>query len=155
MLKTSVKNSAKVRDALAKELQKYSSNKAVLIGIRGDAGTTDDGSMTLATLGAIHEFGTPTIPERSFLRTGVDDAKPDIIGIMESRLAKDGVDKTLGLIGLTAQNAVQSKIVNLRTPANEASTIAAKGSSNPLVDTGGMLGSITYVVTEENIEEGL
>ena len=155
MLKTSVKNSGRVRDAIKKSLEKYSEGKKVLIGIRGDAGTHDESGISMAQLGAIHEFGNGHVPERSFLRTGVDDATADIIAIAKSRLAEDGPDKTLRLIGLTAQNAVQSKIVSLRNPANEASTIRAKGSSNPLVDTGQLLGSITHVITEENIEEGL
>lgn len=155
MLKTSVKNSAKVRSALQKKLKEYASDQKVLVGIRGEAGTTEDGSMTLATLGAIHEFGAPNIPERSFLRTGVSDAIPNISSLAESRLGKDGVDKTLNLIGLMAQNAVKKKIVDLRDPANAVSTIRAKGSSNPLIDTGGLLGSITYIVTDEKTDEGL
>ena len=155
MLKTSVKNSAKVRGALQKKLKEYASNKKVLVGIRGDAGMSSDGEITLATQGAINEFGTPNIPERPFLRTGVNDAIPEISKIAEARLGKDGVDKTLNLIGLTAQNSVKNKIVSLRSPANAPSTIRAKGSSNPLVDTGGMLGAITYIVTEESVEEGL
>jgi hypothetical protein len=155
MLKTSVKNSAKVRKALEKELKKFSSDKSVLVGIRGDAGQHDEAGISLAQLGAIHEFGNDRVDERSFLRTGVEDARVDMIGIASSRLAKDGADKTLGLIGITAQNAVQNKIVSLRTPGNAESTKRAKGSSNPLVDTGQLLGSITFVVTDEKTEEGL
>jgi hypothetical protein len=46
-------------------------------------------------------------------------------------------------------------MVSLQTPGNAASTKRAKGSSNPLIDTGQLLGSITFVVTDEKTEEGL
>jgi len=155
MLNTSVRNSAQVRRALQKAAAKYTTNKKVLVGIRGDAGQHEDSDIKMAQLGAIHEFGTPTIDARPFLRTGVEEAQPMLRAIAESRLAEDGAEKVLGLIGLAAKGAVQNKMVNLRTPSNAASTIRAKGSSNPLIDTGGLLNSITFVVTDENVEEGL
>jgi hypothetical protein len=54
--------------------------------------------------------------------------------------------RTLSRLGLMAQGHVQESIVNLDTPPNAASTIKAKGSSNPLIDTGEMRQAVTFKV---------
>ncbi len=52
----------------------------------------------------------------------------------------------LDLIGSTAVGRIQEFAIDLRDPPNAQATIDAKGSSNPLVDTGQMVGSIDYKV---------
>ena len=42
--------------------------------------------------------------------------------------------RTATLVGLEGQSIIKDQIVLLREPANAESTIAIKGSSNPLVD---------------------
>ena len=86
----------------------------------------------MAQLGAIHEFGTPTIPERPFLVPGVELAEPNITKAVIKYLPIDGIEKTLGKVGQIAQASVQNYMVDLRTPPNAPSTIAKKKSSNPL-----------------------
>jgi len=51
-----------------------------------------------------------------------------------------------GLIGTNHQGATQRSIIDLRVPPNSPATVAAKKSSNPLVDTGKYVRSITYKV---------
>jgi hypothetical protein len=43
-----------------------------------------------------------------------------------------------------AQNDVRKAIRDLDSPPNAESTIKAKGSSNPLIDTGQMINSIRW-----------
>lgn len=155
MIKTNIKGIQQVQNELAKELKKYKEAPSVVVGIRGEAGTVDGGDITMAQLGAIHEFGTPAIPERPFLVPGVELAEPNITKAVIKYLPNDGIEKTLGKVGQIAQSSVQNYMVDLKTPPNAPSTIAKKKSSNPLIDTGALVGSITYAVTSEPLEEGL
>lgn len=52
----------------------------------------------------------------------------------------------LNKLGIVAQGDIQSEITSLRSPPNSAVTIARKGSSNPLIDTGAMRQAVTWVV---------
>ena len=134
----------------------------VFVGIRQAKGSEehDPGSgITIAEIGTIHEFGAPAanIPERSFLRATVDQSE----GLLQKRLAHgmgqvlDGtqtVTGALSLVGETAVGAVQVRIAKGIAPALAPATIAAKGSSKPLIDTGRLRGSIEYEVRVESKE---
>jgi len=50
------------------------------------------------------------------------------------------------LLGDATKGRIQEFAIDLRDPPNAQSTVDAKGSSNPLVDTGQMIGSIDYKV---------
>ena len=54
--------------------------------------------------------------------------------------------KALGLLGLWAVSEVRKTIRAGIAPELAPSTIAAKGSSLALVDTGGLIASITHIV---------
>lgn len=89
------------------------------------------------------------IPERSFLRTGYDENHDRIIKQTEralgSVIAGDmSIDDMLDLYGEQMSGAIKNKIRDISTPPNSSATILAKGSSNPLIDTGGLLESITW-----------
>lgn len=94
---------------------------------------------------------TIQIPERSFLRVPLRAAAKDI-----SRAFRKGIpsvlrgqlkaDDLLGGIGSMAVGVVQEAISSGIGPANAPSTIAKKGSSKPLIDSGHMRQSVTYVI---------
>jgi len=104
-------------------------------------------------VGAVHEFGSDdgTIPERSWLRSAMREHADE-----HSRAARKlarAVDLgegdpnvALEKLGLIAVGNIQETIVALSSPPNEAATIAAKGSSNPLVDTGHLRQAVTHQV---------
>lgn len=46
-----------IQDELQKELAKLRSDKVVTIGIHEEAGNVESGELTMASLGAVHEFG--------------------------------------------------------------------------------------------------
>ncbi|WP_236411107.1 hypothetical protein [Pseudomonas syringae] len=46
-----------LQDELAKELNALKSNKVVTVGIHEEAGDVESGDLTMASLGAINEFG--------------------------------------------------------------------------------------------------
>lgn len=117
----------------------------VTIGIHAEEGAE------LAQIGTAHEFGTDTIPQRSFLRATVDeqDAAYREATAGEIRAVLDGrrnAEVALSRLGLRVVRDVQGKIRAGIDPALAPATIAAKGSSKPLIDTGRLLRSITYQV---------
>lgn len=90
------------------------------------------------------------IPERSFLRSGHDANADRIMQQTERALSlviagKMTVDEMLDLCGQQFATAIKTYLRNLRNPANHPYTIDQKGSSNPLIDTGDLLESITWV----------
>lgn len=122
----------------------------VRVGIMGDAG--DEKGVSLAEIAAYHEFGTATIPERSFLRSTFYGHAAEGLAKMCAKLSKailEGkMDETraLGLLGLWAVSEVRKTIRAGIEPELAPATIAAKGSSLALVDTGQLINSITWVV---------
>lgn len=91
------------------------------------------------------------IPERSFLRSGFDDCNNEILKISEKAISdvfrgSMSVDDFLSMIGLQLSTKIKTYAVNLKTPKNQAITEENKKSTNPLVDTGDMINSITYKV---------
>lgn len=89
------------------------------------------------------------IPERSFLRSGYDkhkDAVMDKIKLMlvdvaAGRMSENALYKAAGL---ELASVIKDYAVELSAPANHPFTTDRKGSSNPLVDTGDMIGGITW-----------
>jgi len=51
-------------------------------------------------------------------------------------------------IGMDFENKIREKILSNVPPENAPSTIAAKGSSHTLIDTGELLASITHIVEQ-------
>lgn len=92
-----------------------------------------------------------TIPERSFLRTGFDKNVDKIATKIESMLndvLNFGInpDIFLDAIGLEFASKIQLYMKNLHEPPNASITASVKGSSNPLHDTGRLIGSIRHEV---------
>ncbi len=91
------------------------------------------------------------IPARSFIRSTVDENRAKYERLVEKswNAILDGntdAKQALVTIGFVVETDVRNKVRNLQDPANAASTVRAKGSENPLVDTGTLLNSIRYVV---------
>lgn len=89
------------------------------------------------------------IPERSFVRTGHDANIDRIMQQTERALGqviagKMSIDDMLDLYGEQMATAIKTYMRDLKTPSNHPYTIEQKGSSNPLIDTGGLLESITW-----------
>lgn len=103
--------------------------------------------------GFFNEFGTKDIPERPFMRLGVKDARAELRPNMH-RAAKavmngsTSMRQALGKFGVVGQGSIQDSITKLSDPPNAPSTIAQKGSSNPLIDTGEMRAAITWEIDE-------
>ena len=133
--------------AFRAELQR-AKNATVEIGIHEDK---YNNGLSVSEYAAYNEFGTIDIPERSFMRSTFDEKQSQINADMAKRYqqvkdGKIGVHRALSLIGERHAQDIQDKIGSIIQPANSAVTIARKGSTKTLIDTGVMRQSIRYVV---------
>jgi|LSQX01.3.fsa_nt_gb hypothetical protein len=93
------------------------------------------------------------IPERSFIRSGFDEQK-----VRYEKQAAKLLDKVLHLaipvdtffsvLGEYIAGQLQTYLTDISTPPNHPFTIARKGSSNPLIDTGRLRQAITHKVVK-------
>lgn len=146
---TDTNNISRLKDVL-KELKNYS----VEIGIFG--------SDEYVMVASVHEFGATirrgggsiTIPERSFLRTTFDEKNEEWVNFFKNQLKQVlalqmDVQTLFNRLGARMVGDVQKKITDLDAPPNAPSTIIKKGSSNPLIDTGGLRMRVTYRVVRK------
>lgn len=128
-------------------------------------GDKKQGELTLVELAAIHEFGTADghVPERSFIRSTLYVRVAKELEQKVSAACKLVLSgalepvKAMNLLGLWAASEIKNTIVQNEAdsygeypyPPLADSTIAAKGSSVPLIDTGLMKNAITWVVVNE------
>jgi hypothetical protein len=139
---------------------KRMSEKCVMVGIPHDKNTRTDTGETNAQIALIQEFGSPVknIPPRPFLVPGVKSAQKEVVEILKdgatSALHGVSIDTALNKAGLIGQNHVKSQIVNGTFKPLSQTTLAERRSrrksgqagTKPLIDTGQLLASITYVV---------
>ena len=125
----------------------------ISVGVLRNAGKEKDGT-DLVDVAVYNEYGTRNIPPRPFLRIATDEHGGEWQDLAEKCVGKiiEGAldeNRALHLIGLQAQKDVQATIKDSSnfTP-NAPATIARKGSSKPLIDTGRLRQSIRYRVEE-------
>ncbi len=119
-------------------------------------GTAGREGTPIVVVAASNEFGTSDgrVPERSFIRSTVDEELPNL-KLIRDRVVARVVEGTLrprqaiGLLGAYLQGKIRAKIDSNVPPPNAPSTIAAKGSSHTLIDTGNLKQAITFEVHED------
>lgn len=124
----------------------------VTVGVQGDQGPRRDGT-DMVLVASANEFGTADgrIPPRSFIRSTIDEQRQQIADVHEKALGKVADGKLTAvqageIAGMFVEAKIKKKITDLKVPANEPSTIAKKGSSNPLIDTAQLRSAITHKV---------
>lgn len=129
---------------------------AVLVGVQGKEAKathrTEDGeeAQTVGEIASQHELGLG-VPERSWLRDWVDENRAQIQEdlrramrlVLLGRMTKE---QAVSLLGVKYVGEIQARISAGIDPANAPSTIARKGSSTPLIDTGQFRSAITHVL---------
>lgn len=129
------------------ELVKAPTRSEISVGIHAKEGDDQhSGGLSILDLGEIHEFGLG-VPQRSFIRAWADENAKDNIAVIKSELTKsikDGKPKRhLDRAALSLEGSVKQNITSGIEPELAAETIARKGSSTPLIDTGVLRASIT------------
>lgn len=146
--------------ALAKSLAADDVHVRVGVLDDGRAGSEDHGGITTGQLAVAMEFGTATIPARSWVGLTFDRARTEVQADMRTLLGHivDGkitVDKALNVLGAKYSATVKNTVTQGEQipPPNAPSTIARKlaktreGASNAvrtLIDTGRMIGAVTW-----------
>lgn len=147
------------RDKGLKTLLKALANYDLTVGIHEAEGSqlSEDGDATIAEIGYFHEYGTTTedgevhIPERSFLRDYIDENEAlnnkRLTKLFQKVISSKGTfsaQTALNQFGLHAVGEIQKRISDGIEPELDDRTIARKGSSVPLIDTGLLRSSITH-----------
>lgn len=133
-----------IRD-IKKELDAYKAGKIfATVGIHKDVPPEENGEST-ASVAAKNHFGDGKIPARPFLDKGVEREREKIAKEVARMLSAgekpaDAVKRAAEL----AVGGVKKQIDETLSPPNSPRTIARKGSSHPLIDTGNMKQSIAY-----------
>lgn len=130
-----------------KELRK----RSVKIGIMGNEEV--DG-ISVVDYGMYNEFGTSRIPARPFMSKTAElhtEETTKFVHFLVGRIidGKISDDTALHNVGMKYQSFVQQTIRDAKNWAvpNDPKTVARKGSTSPLIDTGRLVGSIRYEVT--------
>lgn len=136
---------------VSRELQ--ARRRKVTVGVHGKDNARAGGDIDNVGVGTIHEYGSEDgrIPQRSFIGATIDENGSDYTGRARQLLGdviegRKEVQQALGLLGEVVKRDVIQRINDGIEPELAQSTIDAKGSSKPLIDTGSLKQSINYVV---------
>jgi len=132
------------------ELKKLK-KKSVAVGFPKGFNAYPNGT-PVAMVATVHEFGSAVrnIPPRPYLRPTLQKnnfykslRKMTFIKVMRGEL---NPDVAMHQLGDTIANDIKDEIVAVSSPSLDRKTIEKKGSTNPLIDTGHLLHSVTYKV---------
>lgn len=149
--------------ALVKSI-KLLTKKQVLVGVPAEkAGRRGKKQkMNNAALALVHDQGSPAqnIPARPFMEPGLRDVNEEIV----QRLGQAGkvalrggeeadITRALNAVGLTAQKGIRNRINSGPFEPLKPGTLAARRrrgrtGTKPLIDTGQLRNSISYVIEE-------
>ncbi len=139
-----------------KKLRRELKRQALVIsvGVQGKEAVTksggDEDGLTVADVAAVNELGLG-VPERSFLRSTIDSGHQKYVSLLKgiggaSVSGKLPLVRGAKIVGEVVVGDVKRAIADGIPPPNAESTIEAKGSSTPLIDSSQMRGSITSKV---------
>jgi hypothetical protein len=123
--------------------------KLGIVGPNASQAHDAQSGMTISMVATFHEFGLG-VPQRSFLRDWATEEKKEIQRVLKWVVGRvvQGMDvkDALDVAGAKFVGMVQKRISRRIDPPLAASTIARKGSDVPLIDTGLLRTSITWLV---------
>ena len=156
----SVKSQTKVIDHGYKKLMTNLTKlgtKEVRVGLFEDDQSAD-GTMTMADLGTLMEYGDTSlggyIPPRPFMRdtaVNYEDQIGDYMVSIVDDMMFLGLDvkQVLTQVGDNYSDMTKTTIERFSNPPNSVETIAMKGRNDPLVDTGKMKDSVKFKVSNK------
>lgn len=150
LLVATIKGGDKLDKALADIARRIGRGGAVKVGFLEDAKYPNGTSVALVA--AVQNFGAPArgIPARPFFSNMVEEKAPGWGPALGACLRQTGNDvpAALALMGEGIKGQLQQSIRDTNAPPLAEATIDRKGFDKPLVDTGHMLNSVGYEVTE-------
>lgn len=143
-LKGGARLEARLREMAAKV------RKPGTVSVGFPAGSTYPDGTSVAVVAALNEWGVPSRgqPPRPFFRTMIADKSPEWGATIAGLLRRHDYDVavTLNLMGEGIAGQLRQSVVDFSDPPLAPSTIARKGHSKALVETGHMLQSVSYHV---------
>lgn len=140
----------KTLKALQKMNKQFKNMPGVLAGLPKGSPKHEDEETgefnSIIQIGMVHEFGTDIVPERSYLRSTIIEGKRDYKAFM-AKLAKKVASGemtskvAMGLLGEKLQGDIKAKITDIKSPP-----LSVRIGGNPLVDTGQLRSSISYII---------
>lgn len=146
---------------------KYLSDRHTLVGVPAEKAPRDAKGakgtpINNATIAYIQNYGSPAanIPARPFMEPGIKNAEAQIAEQMKKASTaagngdQSGVDRGLNSAGIVAATSIKAKITDGPFVPLAPSTLRARRSrgrkgTRPLIDTGQLRNSITYVVRKK------
>ncbi len=122
----------------------------ITIGVHSDSAEHTHGTgegLTIGDIATFHEFGTQTVPQRSFIRGWADERQAFIADTLRTHVqqviaGKRPLDQAAERIALAFEGDVKARIARNIPPPLAPATIKAKGSSVALIDTGQLIQSV-------------
>jgi hypothetical protein len=139
-------------DRIMTNLRVNAGDTTAFVGFLRSSGKHKGSDVTVAQVAAINEYGNEHTPERSFIRSALSEHTQDLKKLQKkivNQIVSGKLSKKKG-IGIIAQHVVdwiKNKIDQNIPPPNAKSTIAAKGSSHTLIDTGQMRNSVEFEIS--------
>lgn len=144
-LKITVTHRGSMQKWFSKLLEGLKGPKGVKVGFPKGKASADLISIAVWN----HEGTSRGIPPRRFITAGIFKARGKIRSQLRT-IAKSVVTLKLSMrsglarVGLAGQDAIQQQIASNMPPPNAPSTVAQKGSSSTLIDTGRLRQSATW-----------
>lgn len=127
--------------------------KRVSVGVFKDSEgyDTPEGFVSGADVAMFNEFGTDTIPERSFIRQPLRAKRRKLSNTIVSVIKKlnrrtISVDKARKEVAKVYVDVIKDAILKKAIPPNAPLTIKLKGRDDPLVDTYKLYNNIKYKI---------
>jgi len=120
----------------------------ITVGVHSDDAAASHGDgITVGDVATWHEFGTRTVPQRSFIRGWFDENQEFIAETLRKQFAavaegKRDAETAVERCALAFEGGIKQRISRGIPPALSPTTIARKGSSVPLIDTGQLRNAI-------------
>lgn len=126
-------------------------NASIKIGIQADSGSYPDGTSVL-DVAIWNEYGTSRIPSRPFIRQCYALHSEQAFALLKKAVQQvsGGVQPSvaLGQVGLWYEAKMKRVLRTFAWQPNAPQTLKRKKSSKPLIDTGQLVNSIRYEVSE-------
>lgn len=143
-----VKGGDKLAQRLSEIAKRFGNASTVQVGFL--SGSTYPDGKPVAMIAAIQEYGAPRagIPPRPYFRNMIRAKQKEWPPAVAALLKANDYDalRTLQQTGEAIAGQLRQSIVDTNSPPLKPATIARKGFSKPLVESGTMLGSVDYEV---------
>ena len=131
-----------------KELKKLKKLE-VQVGFQAGEAKEENG-VDIAEIAAYNELGSSGTPARPFMKQSFENHEDQLraaCATVEKKIQGGATaEEALETLGVFCKGLVQQEIVDGGFAPNAPSTIARKGSDQPLIDTGTMRQSVNYVI---------